>query len=97
MELVGMWKRTLVTFPKMIDKRYHTQFVNHHIESLNLRSQMRVRWEIPLTEVVFFVGLEILVAMKIQVAVFCVVTLCSDVVGNQRFGGNSCLHLQDEG
>jgi len=29
--------------------------------------------------------------MKIQVAVFWVVTSCSDVVGYQRFGGPSCL------
>jgi len=27
--------------------------------------------------------------MKIQVVVFWVMTLCSDVVGNQRFGGPS--------
>jgi len=38
-------------------------------------------------------------AVKIQVEVFWVVTPCSVVVGNQRFGCPCCLHLhpQDEG
>jgi len=31
--------------------------------------------------------------VKIQVEVFWVVTPCSVVVGYQRFGGLSCLHL----
>jgi hypothetical protein len=39
---------------------------------------------------------EVLAAMKIQVAVFCVVTTCSDVVGYQRFGRPRCMHLQGE-
>jgi hypothetical protein len=36
----------------------------------------------------------IFTAMKIQVAVFWVMTPCSDVVGYQRFGEPCCLHLQ---
>jgi hypothetical protein len=32
----------------------------------------------------------------IQVVVFCVVTLCSDVLGYQCFGAPCCLHLQGE-
>jgi len=31
-----------------------------------------------------------------KVTVFWVVTLCSDVVGYQHFGGTSCLHFQGE-
>jgi len=31
-----------------------------------------------------------------QVAVFSVVTPCTDVVGYRRFGGPCCLHLQGE-
>jgi len=34
--------------------------------------------------------------VKIQVQVFFVLTLCSDMVGYQRFGGSSYLHLQGE-
>jgi len=34
--------------------------------------------------------------MKIQVAVFWVMTPCSDVVGYRRFGGPCCLRLQGE-
>jgi len=34
--------------------------------------------------------------LKIQVAVLCVVTLCSDAVGYQCFGEHCCLRLQDE-
>jgi len=34
--------------------------------------------------------------MKIQVAVFWVVTPCRNVVGYQRFGGPCWLHLQGE-
>jgi hypothetical protein len=33
-------------------------------------------------------------AVKFQVAVFWVVTPCSDVVGYQRFGGPYCLYFQ---
>jgi len=35
-------------------------------------------------------------AMRIQVAVFWVVTPCSVVVGYRCFGGPCCLHLQGE-
>jgi hypothetical protein len=35
-------------------------------------------------------------AVKVQVEVFCVVTLCSVVVGYKSFGGPCCLHLQSE-
>jgi len=35
--------------------------------------------------------------MKIQVVVFCVMTLCRDAVGYQRFGGPFCLVLWQEG
>jgi hypothetical protein len=34
--------------------------------------------------------------IEIQVAVFWVMTPCSDVVGYRRFGGPYCLHLQGE-
>jgi hypothetical protein len=37
---------------------------------------------------------EVFTVMKFQVAIFWVVTLCSDVVGYQCFGGPCCLHLQ---
>jgi len=37
--------------------------------------------------------LEVFIAMKIQVAVFCVVTPCGDVAGYQRLAGPCCLHL----
>jgi hypothetical protein len=37
--------------------------------------------------------LVIFMAMKIHVVVFWVMTLCSDVVGYQFFGGPCCLHL----
>jgi len=45
------------------------------------------------------VRLEIFMAVRIQVVVFCVVMPCSDVVAYQHFGGPSCLHLhpEDEG
>jgi len=33
---------------------------------------------------------------SIQVAVFCVMTPCSDVVGYQNFRGPCCLHLKGE-
>jgi hypothetical protein len=36
-------------------------------------------------------------AVKIQVEVFWVMTLCSVVVGYQRFGGPNCFHLQGKG
>jgi hypothetical protein len=36
---------------------------------------------------------ELFTAMKIQVAVFWVVTPCNDVVGYQRFGEPCCLRL----
>jgi hypothetical protein len=39
---------------------------------------------------------EVFKATKIQVAVFWVVTLCTDVAGFKRFGGPPCLHLQGE-
>jgi len=32
--------------------------------------------------------------MNIQVAVFWIVTLCSDVAGYQHFIGPCCLHIQ---
>jgi len=35
-------------------------------------------------------------AVKIQVVVFRVVTLCSDAIWYRRFGGPCCLHLQAE-
>jgi hypothetical protein len=35
-------------------------------------------------------------AMKFRVAVFWVVTTCSDVVGHKPFGGPCCLYLQGE-
>jgi hypothetical protein len=40
------------------------------------------------------VGCEVFRATKIQVAVFWVVTSCSDVVGYQRFGASCSFHLQ---
>jgi len=40
---------------------------------------------------------EVFTAVKIRVEFFWIVTSCSVVVGNQRFGGPYCLHLQDEG
>jgi len=39
------------------------------------------------------VRLKVFMGMKIQVMVFWVVTLCSDVVGYQLFGGLCCLHF----
>jgi hypothetical protein len=39
---------------------------------------------------------EIYMEVKIQVEFLWVVTLCSFVVGYQRFGGPWCLHLQGE-
>jgi hypothetical protein len=38
---------------------------------------------------------EAFTAMSIQVLVFWIVTPCGDVLGYQRFGGPSCLLLQD--
>jgi hypothetical protein len=40
--------------------------------------------------------LELFTAVKIQIAVFRFVILCSVVVGYQRFGGPCCLLLQGE-
>jgi len=37
--------------------------------------------------------LEVFVTVKIEVAVFWIVTCRSDVVGYQHFGGPCCLHL----
>jgi len=34
--------------------------------------------------------------MKIKIAVFWVLTPCSDVVGYQHFGGPCCSHLQSK-
>jgi hypothetical protein len=39
---------------------------------------------------------EVFSAVKFQVEVFCVVTPSNVVVGNQRFGGPCCFHLQGE-
>jgi len=36
---------------------------------------------------------EVFTERKNQIAVSCVVTPCSDVVGHQCFGGPCCLHL----
>jgi hypothetical protein len=41
-----------------------------------------------------FVRLRVFATVKILVEVFCVVTLCSVVVGYQHFGGPYWLHLQ---
>jgi hypothetical protein len=35
-------------------------------------------------------------AMRIHVAVLCIMTPCNDVVGYQHLGGPCCLHLQGE-
>jgi hypothetical protein len=40
---------------------------------------------------------EAFMAVKIRVEFFCIVTLCSVVVGYQRFRGPGCLHLQEDG
>jgi len=40
--------------------------------------------------------LEVFMAMKMQVAVFLVVTLCINVGRYQHFRGICCLHLQGE-
>jgi hypothetical protein len=47
---------------------------------------------------VYFLNLsfEVFTAVMFQVDVFWVMTLCSVVVGYQRFGGPCCLHLQGE-
>jgi len=37
---------------------------------------------------------EVYTAVRSQVAVFWVLTPCSDLVGHERFGGPCCLHLQ---
>jgi hypothetical protein len=42
------------------------------------------------------VRLDIFPVMKIQVADFCVVTLCSDAIGYQCFRGPCCLLHQGE-
>jgi len=42
------------------------------------------------------VGLQIFIVMKIQVVVFWVMILCSDLVGHQSFGGPCSLHLHSE-
>jgi hypothetical protein len=41
-------------------------------------------------------GLEVFTAMKIQVAVFWVVTPCGCVVGYQHVGGLRCFYLQGD-
>jgi len=41
-----------------------------------------------------YATLELFTAMKIQVAVFSIVTPCSFVIGYKRFGGPCYLHLQ---
>jgi hypothetical protein len=42
------------------------------------------------------VKFEVFTAVKIQVAVFCVVTQSSGLAGYQCFGGPRCLHLKGE-
>jgi hypothetical protein len=39
---------------------------------------------------------KVFTAMKIQVAVFSVVTSCSDVIGERRFGEPCCPYLRGE-
>jgi hypothetical protein len=39
---------------------------------------------------------EVLRAVKTQVEVFCVVMVCSGVIGYQHFRGSCCFHLQGE-
>jgi hypothetical protein len=39
---------------------------------------------------------EIFMALKIQVLVFWVMTMCTDVIGKQHFRGPWCPHLQGE-
>jgi hypothetical protein len=41
-------------------------------------------------------GFEVSTAVKIQVEVFWVMTLCGVVVGYQLYGGLFCLHFQGE-
>jgi len=53
----------------------------------------------PLLTTIFFIADAMSLvfrAIKIQVAVFWVVTSCNFVLRYQRFGGNWCLHLQNE-
>jgi hypothetical protein len=42
---------------------------------------------------VFYASSEVFIAAMFQIEVFCVMTLCSVVVGYQRFKGPCCLHL----
>jgi hypothetical protein len=42
---------------------------------------------------ILYAKFEVLMMMKIQIAVFKVLTPCSDVVEYQRFGGPCCFHL----
>jgi hypothetical protein len=51
---------------------------------------------IPMTLKIYLIEgtFEVFTTVKIRIEVFWVVTLCSVVVGYQRFGGPCCLHLQ---
>jgi hypothetical protein len=40
--------------------------------------------------------LDIFTVMNVEVLVFWIVMLCSDMIGYQRFGGTHCLHIQGE-
>jgi hypothetical protein len=56
---------------------------------INILDEFKLSNECRLSEVRF----EIFRAMKVQAAVFRIVTPCSDVVEYQVFGGPRCLHL----
>jgi len=44
----------------------------------------------------FSVRFKVFITIKIQIVVFCILTLCSNVAGYQLFWGPCCLHLQCE-
>jgi hypothetical protein len=54
---------------------------------LILTDDEKINWE---------AKLEVFISMKVIAIVFFVVVWCRDVVGYQSFGGQCCLHLQDE-
>jgi hypothetical protein len=58
-----------------------------------MREGLQNRWLFKIHEARF----EVLVMIKFQVTVFCVMTPCSDMVKYQHFVGPCCLQLHGEG
>jgi hypothetical protein len=78
-------------------RRYNTYQYFKFTVDFNERFSLYVGYIFILINVNIQLDLRFLRRRKFKtIGVFCVVTLCSDVVGYQRFGKFGCLHRQGE-